>query len=178
MEGFDDPVDAAAGREKSPADEKSLPFSPQETANAYDNSMRNLKRTLAREQRLILLFKTLGENMKTYGNDLQENYITGPYHRRDVIQKGLGPVMAAGSIILEGPDQVWAGIVDQKLERPSGIAGRTRRDLKLLLKNVATVHPLRAFGDVFRLGFSDLPLDAGDAIGGFHSSENSYHMAA
>ena len=125
------------------------------------------------EHRLIALFKTFGENMKEYGHDLNDQYISGPYNRRDPIQKGLGPVMAAGSVILEGTDQLWAGVVDQKLEKPTGIAGRLRRDTKLLLNDVVTLHPLRAVGDVFRIGLADIPLDIGDTIGGFRLNERS-----
>lgn len=123
------------------------------------------------ERRPVFLFRTFGENLKSYGKDLDKQYLSGPYDRKDPIQKGLGPVMAAGSLILEGTDQLWAGVVDQRLDVPTGIAGRTRRDIKLLLKDIVTLHPLRAIGDGFRLAFADVPLDIGDTVGGFRLND-------
>lgn len=120
------------------------------------------------ERHLIGLFQNVGDNMKTWWNDTSDTYVTGPWKEKDPIKMGLGPVMAVGSTVLEATDQLWAGIVDQKLERPDGgILPRIRRDTRLLFKNIFTLHPLRAIGDGFRLVTSDPFLDGGDLIGGF-----------
>lgn len=120
------------------------------------------------EQRRIFLFKTFGENMKEYGKDLK-TYISEPYKNGDPIQMVTGPVMAAASLILEGPDVAYAGIVDQSLQSPEGTFGRITRDTRSLANNVFTLHPLKALGDASRLVFSDIPLTIGDAVGGFRN---------
>ncbi|UPA22339.1 hypothetical protein K8942_04800 [Candidatus Peribacteria bacterium] len=127
---------------------------------------RPYKAFLSGEARCIHLFKEVGSNLKTYGKDLGQEYITGPYQKHDAIQMITGPVMAAASVILEGTDQIVAGVLDQKLEPSNGTLGRMRRDGKEFLKDVVTLHPIRAIADGFRLVTSDLLLDVGDAVGG------------
>jgi hypothetical protein len=78
--------------------------------------------------------------------------------------------MAAASIILEGPDQIIAGAVDQQLKRPSGALGRIRRDSRQMLGNLFTLHPLRAAADGLRLVTSGAILDAADVVGGFSTA--------
>lgn len=128
------------------------------------------KTSISAESRLLCWFKEVGSNLKTYGSDLGQEYITGPYQKNDVIQKITGPVMAAASVILEGTDQIVAGVVDQKLEPSNGILGRMRRDGKEFLKDVVTLHPIRAIADGFRLATSDLLLDIGDIVGGHRTA--------
>ncbi len=123
------------------------------------------------EERLLSLFKPLGENVKTWGGDTKENYLTGPWKRGDNIQKITGPVAAAAATLFELPDYLYAGVVDQNVKPASGIAGRVRRDTGLLLKDIVTLHPLRAGGDAFRLVFNDVPMDSIDLIGGFRRNE-------
>ncbi len=121
------------------------------------------------EHRLIAAMETMGNNLKEYGRDLREEYLEA-IGSDDPLQKVMGGVGAAASVVLEGTDVLWSGLVDEQYARPSGIVGRTRRDAGLLLKNVVTLHPLRALGNGWRLLTSDLPLDAIDVVGGFHQS--------
>ncbi len=126
------------------------------------------KREISGESRLAYWFQELGPNLKTYGSDLGQEYLAG-FKKGDPIQMITGPVMAAASILLEGPDQLIAGVVDKKLEPPRGALGRIRRDTGALIKDVLTLHPFKAAADAFRLPGSAL-LDAGDTIGRFHTA--------
>jgi hypothetical protein len=128
------------------------------------------KTSLFKESRLTFWFQEVGSNVKTYGSDLGQEYITGPYKKNDAIQMITGPVMAAASVILEGTDQIVAGVVDTKLEPPSGALGRMRRDGKELLTDIVRLRPIKAITDVFRLATSDLLLDVGDIAGGHHTA--------
>lgn len=125
------------------------------------------KISISGESRLLSFFKEVGANLKTYGNDLKDEYIVGPYENNDVIQKITGPIMVAASAILEGTDQIVAGIVDTRLEPPDGVLGRMRRDSWEFVTDVATLHPIRAIAAGFRVATSDLILDVGDAVGNF-----------
>jgi hypothetical protein len=125
------------------------------------------------EHRLLNAFKEVGPNVKEWAADVNDHYLTGPWERKDPIQIATGPLMAGASALFEGTDQIWSGMVDQKLERPHGMLGRFRRDTRLFLKNVFTLHPLRAIGDGFRLVLADPILDGGDLLGGFRNDEVS-----
>ncbi len=127
------------------------------------------------EARMIFWFKEVGSNLKTYGSDLGQEYITGPYKKHDPIQMITGPVMAAASVILEGPDQLIAGALDIKLEPSHGTLGRIYRDTRSLVKNIFTLHPARAVADAFRLPGSAF-LDIGDAAGA-HRQTPSYSQS-
>ncbi len=126
----------------------------------------------AAERRMIRLFKTFGPNLKEYGRDLMDTYVAGPVKSKDPVQMVMGTVGGAMSVVLEGTDAVWSGIVDEPLERPEGLVGRTRRDLKLLLQN-NIVHPIRSIGNIWRLLTSDIPMDFIDTVGGFHQGYRS-----
>jgi hypothetical protein len=130
------------------------------------------------EQRLVGLMQTMGENVQIYGHSLNDKYISGPWKRGDTIQKVTGPVAAGVSALLEGTDVLWSGLVDQKLEQPSGLLGRMTRDTKAFVRGVVMLHPLRAAGDAWR-GLTSSPiLDGIDALGGFHQTDTHYHTAA
>jgi hypothetical protein len=104
--------------------------------------------------------------MGDYGRDIGPRYFTSGFKEKNAIKMVSGPVMGALSLVLEGPDQLYSGVVGQKYHVPTGIAGRTRRDLGLALKDAVTLHPFKALGDVYRLITADIPLDAGDAVFG------------
>jgi hypothetical protein len=111
--------------------------------------------------------RTIGfmEEIQSYGRDLKNTYLDA-WKGNDTLAKVTGAGMAGLSAVLEGPDRLYAAAVGQRLENPNGILGRTRRDIGQLLQNVVTLHPLRALGDAWRLGTSDLLLDGADAITG------------
>ncbi len=127
------------------------------------------------------MFKEVGNNVGSYARDLNESYLSGPVKRGDPIQIALGVPMAAVSLVMEGPDQLWAGAVDTRLEHPNAIMGRTRRDIGDLVDHAVHLRPLKTIADVFRLTGS-VPLDAGDALIGFRSnavrSQIDYTLAA
>jgi hypothetical protein len=117
-----------------------------------------------RESRLIALRESsFGDHMKDYGHDLKDTYISG---RKGTFDRVAGAAMIPVSAILEGPDQIFDGILGRKYEAPAGVAGRTRRDIKLLFKDVFTLHPIRAAADAWKLATSDLILDSGDLVTG------------
>ncbi len=122
------------------------------------------------EHRLLSFFREMGPNVKEYWNDVKKEY-GGAIKNGDALQKGLGVVGGASSLFFEGTDQLWAGLVDKKVEPPQGPAGRIVRDTKEFLNDVVTLHPLRAASDVFR-GISGIPMDAIDLVGGFHQGYN------
>lgn len=106
---------------------------------------------------------TFGDHMKAYGQDLKETYIED---KADLVDRTLGIVGAAANVVLKGPDQLYKGIVGQPYNIPHGIAGHTITDTKSLIKNVFTLHPLRALGDASSLIFSDIPMDAVNLVTG------------
>lgn len=128
--------------------------------------------SIMRENRL-LAEKEAGfwQNFRSYTDDLGETYISDSVTERDPIKMATGVVMLPASLILEGTDQIYAALVGQKYQKPSGPAGRIVRDTKLLAKDVFTGHPLRAIGDAFRVVTADWILDAGDLLGGHHMHE-------
>ncbi len=96
-------------------------------------------------------------HMKEYGRDVKTTYIDG---KKGVVDMTLGAVGAAANLVLKGPDQLYKAAVGQEYNAPHGIAGHTIADTKSLIKNVFTLHPLRALGDASSLIFSDIPMDA------------------
>lgn len=110
-------------------------------------------------------------HMGDYGRDLGNTYFSNPFKKKDSIAMITGPVMAAASLLLEGTDQMYSAVVGPEYEAPHGIGGRTRRDVKALLKDVVTLHPLRAAGDAWRAITSSWILDTGDALGGHRLSD-------
>lgn len=126
------------------------------------------------------MFKELGSNAKTWANDMGGTYISGPLKDKDPIKLALGVPMAAASVLFEAPDYLYAGAVDNKLSPPTGIMGRTRRDVSQLFDNVVHLRPLKTLTDGFRL-ISDVPMDGVDALAGFRDktrSQVSYALAA
>jgi hypothetical protein len=114
----------------------------------------------AKEARLLGLFKEVGSNARTWGKDVGDTYIKKPMDEGNAPKTVAGAGMAVASTILEAPDYLVAGALDNKLDPPpAGALGRTRRDLAQLAKNIVTVHPIRAVTDACRLATTDLPLD-------------------
>jgi len=105
------------------------------------------------ESRPVFWFKEVGPNLTTWGKDLKR-YVDQPYKEGNPLKAGLGAVMIVSEGVLRSLDMVFAGIVDQKKEAPSGFMGRTTQAGGQLLKNVVTLHPLRAAGNASELIFS------------------------
>lgn len=113
------------------------------------------------------MFKDVGSNYGQYGSFL------GDYAREGTQSgwKAVGaPIMMIVSALSEGLDPLIAGAIDQPLDMPEGVFGRTRRDAGKLLKDVVTLHPIRAAADAFRLVSTNVLLDGGDALFGFHQA--------
>jgi hypothetical protein len=125
-----------------------------------------------REQRLIHLFKEVGPNLRTLGEDIKSTYITGPLQKKDPIQIGMAAPLVIASAIADGFDAAYAGIADQKIDAPDGgLGGRTRRDLKEIMKNHIR-HPIHTLLSGLRL-ISDIPMDTLDIVGGFRHGARS-----
>jgi hypothetical protein len=136
------------------------------------NAVQSQNHLLA-ERRLIALMDTMGDNLREYGRDWSQTYIVEPWKSNDPVQVIIGGVGAAASAVLEGTDVLWSGLVDEKYEPPDGMAGRITRDVRLLVTNIGTFHPLRAVGNLWRLATSDIPLTFIDVAGGFHESSSA-----
>lgn len=122
------------------------------------------------ERRLLSLMKEVGPNLKEYGKDvIWEKYLRDPWRRGDNIAKITGPVMATASAILEGTDQIWAGIVDQKLENPTGTLGRLQRTGREMVGNIKEKEPIKFIVNAVRTPVEGI-LDVGDAIFGLSQS--------
>ncbi len=106
---------------------------------------------------------SFGDHMKEYGRDVRDTYFTG---KEGIVDQTLGAVGAVANVALKGTDQLYKGIVGQRYNSPHGIAGHTIADTKSLIKNVFTLHPLRALGDASSLVFSDVPMDAVNLLTG------------
>ncbi len=106
--------------------------------------------------------------MRGWSSDVGETYLKNPIRQGNPVKTAMGIGMAGASLVLEAADYAIAGALNQKVEPPSGVPfGRVRRDIGALLTDVVTLHPIRAFLDLSRLAFSDLPLDTGEAVLGF-----------
>ena len=121
------------------------------------------------EARLVFWFKEVVPNAQTWGGDVWDEYLAGPYRRHDPIQMITGPVMAAASLLVQAPDQFIAGVLDQKLQPPSGPLGNIRQDTKLLVENVTDVRPLAAVATAVR-SIGGAGMDMGDMAFGFHQA--------
>lgn len=122
-----------------------------------------------RESRLIHVRESgFGEHMKDYGRDIKETYL----QNKKGLDRGLGAIGAAASVILKGGDELFKGAIGQKFHSPHGIAGHTRADLKSLVGNVVHFRPLRAAGDVWSLATADVPLDTINLLTGNNLSTN------
>lgn len=116
------------------------------------------------EHRKTYLFKEVGPNLKTWGGDTMETFVNGPLKKKDYVGATMGSFAAAAALVLEAPDQIYAGIVDKKLEPPKGT--RTGRDLRELGSDVVNFRPVSTVLDGLRL-FSSIPMDIIQTVGGF-----------
>lgn len=112
------------------------------------------------------------DHLREYGDDLGKTYVTDGLTKKDPIKIATGAVLFPASLLLEGPDQIYAALVKQPYEAPRGIAGRITRDTKLFVQDLFTGHPLRAVGDAFRVATADWILDTGDLLGGHHMDKD------
>lgn len=120
-----------------------------------------------KEARPVRWFQEVGSNFGTLGRDIRDTYLTGPYKKNDNLQKLTGPVVGFVSGAAEAIDYGLAGALDEKLEAPTGIFGRTRRDLGGVLKNAVQLRPLRFGASVLRAISINPLLDTGDVLLGF-----------
>src|SRR5947208_3289184 len=96
------------------------------------NNYNKIMHKIWREARLISKGE-IGSNFRTWGADVNERYLAGPWKQGDNLDKIGGAGMAGLSVITEAPDQFFAGIAGKKLTPAFGLVGRTRRDLGELL---------------------------------------------
>ncbi len=115
------------------------------------------------ERRLTHWFKEVGPNLKTLGGELKDTVAEG-VQGKDPIKLAMTPVVAAARVLLQGPDYVYSGIVDRKVEKVDG--SETIHDLKSVGKDLVTLHPVRALIGALKLP-GDLGMDVLKGIGGF-----------
>ena len=136
----------------------------------------------AKEERMLYLFKEVGSNMKTWFGNARDNYVVNPVNEGNYTKAAAGVVVGGAGVIMELPDYLISGVIDQRLDPPTGTFGRTRRDIGTLLKDVVTLHPLRSLADASRLAFTDIPMDGLEVITGTqnetHSRVHSLALAA
>ncbi len=119
------------------------------------------------ERRLIHLFKEVGSNLASWGKDTADRYIVNPVEQENPVKALMGSVMTVASTILEAPDAAVAGVFDNRVTYEGRTGLRTTRDVGQFVKNAVTLHPFRAATDAWRVATTDIPLDFGDAVGGF-----------
>jgi len=128
----------------------------------------------ASEERLLHLFQEVMPNIKTWYGSGKEKYIDRPIDQGNYVKVGLGTGGVVLSAVTEFPDYVISGVIDQKLEPPVGVLGRTRRDIGVLLKDVVTLRPIRVVADASRLAFTDIPMDTFEAVTGLEGAKGRY----
>lgn len=130
-------------------------------------------RTFFGERRTISLFKEVGNNFNEWKDDGIDRYIKTPWQKGGSnYERVMGGVGAVVSTVNELPDYLLGGIVDKKV---TAERFNTGRDVRELLKDVVTLHPLRALTDVIRLP-GDIVRDGVVLAGGLYGSKN--HLAA
>jgi hypothetical protein len=103
-----------------------------------------------REARLLRL--------KGYPGDVSDTYV----------QNGLiGAAAGGASLILEGVDQGLRAISGRAYEAPTGIMGRTRRDLLALFGHVGKGEFVKAGTAAWSIVSGDIVMDGIDVVGGF-----------
>jgi hypothetical protein len=115
------------------------------------------------ERRLIHWFKEVGPNVRMLGGELKDTAVEA-IRDRDPIKLVMAPVAMAARILLQGPDYLYAGVVDRKIEKVQG--SETAHDVGRVLKDIVTLHPLRAAVGVLKLP-GDVGMDIINAVGGF-----------
>lgn len=115
------------------------------------------------EKRLVHWFKEVGPNVRTLGEQLKDT-VAEAAHDRDAIKVVMAPVAVAARVLLQGPDYLYAGIVDQKVEKVDG--SETAHDVGQVFKNIVTLHPIRAVVGALKVP-GDIGMDIIHAVGGF-----------
>lgn len=126
-----------------------------------------------RERRLASLMKTMGENLKNLGNEVIDP-VREAVEKKDVIQAVGAPFAAGIRLLMSGPDHVWAGIFDEKIQPTNG--SRTLDSLGETGKNLITFHPIRAFVRALKIP-GDAVVDVTDGLLGYQGSSR-YRAAA
>jgi hypothetical protein len=125
-----------------------------------------------RENRPVFIGREIGSNARTWFDDVNGTYIQQGIREKDPIKIGVGIPMAVASTFTELGDYLMAGAADQRLEPPSGLMGRTRRDIAAIAQNNIR-HPIRTVLSGVRL-ISDVPMDGVDVFADYrHGSRAS-----
>lgn len=122
-----------------------------------------------REARLIHWFKEVGPNLRTLGGKLKED-AKEAWADRDPIKMALYPIVAGARVIVDGPNAIVGGVLDDKLEYSSRF--RTPQEAGATLKSLATFHPLRALNHAWNT-LTVWPLDLAVGISGIGNGTRS-----
>lgn len=122
-----------------------------------------------REARLIHWFKEVGPNMHTLLNRVKAD-AREAWKERDPIKLALLPIVEATRLIVDGPNALVGGVLDQKLEYTGSL--RTAQEAGATLKNLATFHPIRALNAAWNT-LTVWPLDILTSISGIGNGTRS-----
>lgn len=136
------------------------------TGSFYTGHMEN---GLIRERRLIHLFREVGHNLRSLGEELRDD-ASEAAASNDPIKFVMAPIAGAARVILKGPTSVLLGVFDKPLEKHTGF--ETGHAIKETAKDIATLHPIRAFIHAINIPDS-LFLDGIRGIGGFTGTTRS-----
>ncbi len=115
-----------------------------------------------RESRLTFWFKEVGPNVRTLGERIKAD-TKEAFTEKDPIKLALLPIVEATRVIVDGPNALFGGVIDAKLEYGSDY--RTIAEAGATVKNLATLHPLRALNHAWNT-LTVWPLDIATAVSG------------
>lgn len=127
-----------------------------------------------REHRLIGLMQTMGENLRNLGNEVIDPAREAIEKKDPILMVG-APVAGAVRLLMNGPDHLWAGLVDEKIEPSNG--SRTFDSIGQTGKNLVTLHPFRALVRALKIP-GDVISDVTDGVLGFQGSSKYRATAA
>ncbi len=127
-----------------------------------------------REHRPVALMRTMGENLRNLGNEVIDP-VREAAEKKDVIQAIGAPVAGAVRLVMSGPDHLWAGLFDEKIEPTNG--SRTMDSIGETGKNLLTFHPIRALVRALKIP-GDVVVDVTDAAFAYRGSSHYRASAA
>jgi hypothetical protein len=105
-------------------------------------------RSLFGEARPLFVGKTILSNLGHWGSDTFDTFVKQPLKQKNYVGATMGAVSAGIGLLLEAPDQVYAGIVDKELRQEGG--SRFARDVKHFGHDLSQGHLISAGLDVLR----------------------------
>lgn len=120
----------------------------------------------------MIRFKVM-ENLGNWGKNTVNENIIAPLKAGDPLKAGFGVLMTGASAILEAPDYVFSGLVNQELSPPAS-GTRVGRDIDKFRKDLMQLHIVSAALAVIRLPGSFV-MDIGQQASGLNKYKNQFH---